>query len=267
MTYIFCCDILKAVMKMYFETEFIKNKKQFVTFSLDDFNWNIHFHESFEICCLISGSIEITIEGKTYTPKPGDGVIIFPRQLHCYKTTSKSKIHAVTFMPDLVPDFARAYKNLIPQSNYLPDIIKYSGFFENENPFFQKGLVYMLLGELTQCTDFAEAEVSEREQVIFKVLRFIENNYENDCSLNKAAEELSYGYTYLSRMFKACMGMSYIEYLNNYRINRAVEIIAIEKNVSVEELARRCGYTGQGSFTRNFKQFTGSTPRDTINAR
>ena len=49
-------------------------------------------HESFEICFIIDGEINITIDTVLYNLKQNDSVIIFPRQLDVYKRQAESVI-------------------------------------------------------------------------------------------------------------------------------------------------------------------------------
>ena len=84
---------------------------------MDNLNWNIHYHESFEICFIIDGEINITIDTVLYNLKQNDSVIIFPRQLHSYETEKSSKMRVITFMPDLIPEFTNRYQNMLPEKN------------------------------------------------------------------------------------------------------------------------------------------------------
>ena len=82
-------------------------------------NWNIHYHESFEICFIIDGEINITIDTVLYNLKQNDSVIIFPRQLHSYETEKSSKMRVITFMPDLIPEFTNRYQNMLPEKKNI----------------------------------------------------------------------------------------------------------------------------------------------------
>lgn len=252
---------------MLYEKEYENPNYKFLSYDVDNLNWHIHYHESFEICYITDGEIKITIESVLYNLKQGDCVVIFPRQLHKYETVNKSKIRIVTFMPDLVPEFTNLYKNMIPEKNDIKGIDDFKNYFDASNVLAQKGLLYSVLGILAESTDFKQSSHNAESQVLLKILRYIEKNYKNSCQLQTAAEELSYGYSYLSRTFKERMGMSYTEYLNKYRINRAVYMLGNKKHMQIQQIAEECGYDSLCSFNRNFKQFTGCTPREMIKER
>lgn len=252
---------------MIYEREWDNPNYKFLSYTVDDLKWNIHFHESFEICYVIDGEINITIDTVVYDLKQGDSVIIFPRQLHSYETVISSKMHIITFMPDLIPEFANKYQNMLPEKNDIAGLSDIYGYFNAKNTFAQKGLLYSVLGILVEITSFKEAVNNEESQLLLKILRYVEKNFRSHCMLQAAAEELSYGYSYLSRTFKKCMGMSYTQYLNKYRINRALYMLSNNKHMQIQQIAEECGYDSLCSFNRNFKQFTGNTPSEIIKER
>lgn len=252
---------------MMYEKEYENPNYRFLSYDVDNLNWHIHYHESFEICYLIDGEINITIDTVLYNLKQGDSVIIFPRQLHKYKTDKKSKMRVITFMPDLIPEFTNSYKNMLPEKNDIKGIADFEKYFDASNIFAQKGLLYSVFGILTESTNFKEAASNEESQLLLKILRYVEKNFKTQCLLQTVAEELSYGYSYLSRTFKKRMGMSYTEYLNKFRINRALYLLGNQKHMQIQQIAEECGYDSLCSFNRNFKRFTGCTPREMINER
>lgn len=252
------------IIMMMYEKEWENPNYKFLSYDADNLNWHIHYHESFEICYILDGEISITIDNTLYKLTSGDAVIIFPRQLHCYETIESSKMRIITFLPQLVPEFTNRYKNMIPERNDIKNIGTLSEYFNPQDIFAQKGLIYSVLGVLTRSAKFKEAASNEESQVLLKILKYIEKNYKQNCRLQSAAEELSYGYSYLSRTFKRRMGMSYTEYLNKYRINRALYMLSHEKYMQIQDIAEQCGYDSLCSFNRNFKHFTGRTPREMI---
>lgn len=245
-----------------YEKEWANSFQPFLSYTIDNLNWHIHFHSAFEICYILDGEINITIDENCYALKKNDAVIIFPRQLHSYETEKHSIMHHISFSQELVDEFTNTYKNMIPQNNYIADLEKYKDYFYPKNTCSQKGLLYSILGDLIQNADFKAAPMNEETVLIHKILSFVEENYNGECSLHSATDKLSYGYTYLSRTFKKLMKMSYTEYLNRYRINRAVYLLITEKNMSVQKIAELCGYDSMCCFHHNFKTITGYTPRD-----
>ncbi len=249
---------------MIYEKEWENPNYKFLSYTTENLSWYIHFHESFEICFVIDGEINICIGRTEYSLKKGGSVIIFPHQLHKYKTESYSKLHIITFMPELIPQFTNEYNHMLPRDSFFAGMDKYKNALYPSNIFMQKGLVYSIMGSFALDREFEAFSASKEDRLLIKVLRFIEKNYTGECSLKAAANELSYGYSHLSRTFKRLMKMSYNEYLNRYRINRAVYLLSSEGGMQIQDVALSCGYESLCSFNRNFKDFTGVTPREML---
>jgi AraC-like DNA-binding protein len=67
--------------------------------------------------------------------------------------------------------------------------------------------------------------------------------------------------SHFTRLFGRVMGTSPINWLRRERINQAKRRLG-ETQDSIKEIARQCGYSDAFYFSRDFKQFTGSTPTD-----
>jgi len=87
---------------------------------------------------------------------------------------------------------------------------------------------------------------------------YIEGNFMRNISLDIVAEEVGISPFYLSHLFKQTTGKTYIRYLTEYRIQKAVGYIR-ENRYSLSEVANRCGYSNQKYFAKVFKKSMGST--------
>ena len=72
---------------------------------------------------------------------------------------------------------------------------------------------------------------------------------------------LGYNSSYLSRYFSDATEMSFISFVNKYKISRACYLLT-NTDKTVPECAYDCGYTSLRSFNRNFKKHVGVTPRE-----
>ncbi len=65
---------------------------------------------------------------------------------------------------------------------------------------------------------------------------------------------------YLSKVFKEETGQNFIEWLNNFRIEKAKELLK-DVRYKTYEIAEKVGYSDYKHFSYNFKKYTGKSPR------
>lgn len=94
-----------------------------------------------------------------------------------------------------------------------------------------------------------------------QALQYIGDNYARDISLDTVAEQIGISPFYLSRLFKAERGETFVEYLTGVRMKAATRL-AKETRLSIREIAERTGYGNPTYFCRVFKKYTGSTIGD-----
>jgi len=88
---------------------------------------------------------------------------------------------------------------------------------------------------------------------------FVAENLYNDLSLVSVADGLHLNPSYLSRIFKGVMGVSFWDYVTEAKLSRAEELVK-EGKLSVKELSYRLGYRSVQHFIKLFKARTGATP-------
>jgi len=84
---------------------------------------------------------------------------------------------------------------------------------------------------------------------------------DRELSLYKIAEMLDMSPAYLGRIFKKLTLKSVPDYLNEYRVERAKEMLAATAH-SIEEISQKTGYNNSTYFYKVFKKYTGLTPAE-----
>ena len=93
------------------------------------------------------------------------------------------------------------------------------------------------------------------------VLRYVAKNDQEPIALKEAADIASLNQDYFCRMFKKCMGVTFLEYVNQVRINHIHEgLLATED--SITDILEHNGFTNYKVFSRMFKAQFGMTPRE-----
>ena len=83
--------------------------------------------------------------------------------------------------------------------------------------------------------------------------------------MQDAAAALRYSDAYFCKLFKQCFKVNFSAYLNQFRVDRARQMIQ-DPRLSLKEVSTACGYTDSNYFTRVFKRLTGQTPTEYRNA-
>jgi len=97
---------------------------------------------------------------------------------------------------------------------------------------------------------------------VYKIQRavsFIENNFMSRISLDIVADQARMSRYHFSKMFKRIIGITYQDYLNKRRIEKAKNIIE-SGGISITEIAFSVGYDDLTHFGRLFKRIVGHTP-------
>ena len=92
-----------------------------------------------------------------------------------------------------------------------------------------------------------------------KTIAIINKHFADSNPLTIAAKELNYSPASLSLLFQKDFGMTFKEYLQQYRINHAKHLLE-STSMKVSSISPAVGYQDQKFFTQIFKEHTGQTP-------
>lgn len=99
------------------------------------------------------------------------------------------------------------------------------------------------------------------ESIVRDMLSYIEENYDQKIVMQDVVDRLHYSETFLNRRFKNTVGVTFNEYLNRYRIRKAMEFM--EQGVSnVGDLAMKCGFGDYKYFGAVFRKYMDCSPKE-----
>ena len=110
---------------------------------------------------------------------------------------------------------------------------------------------------LWEFTEWDQMEETKNEYVE-EAVRYIENNYMKDISLETVAERLGISTFYLSRLLTQQLDESFVELLTDARVDHAIRLIR-EEDYIVKDIGARVGYFSPTYFYKVFKKNTGMT--------
>ncbi|MCF6139045.1 AraC family transcriptional regulator [Pseudalkalibacillus berkeleyi] len=101
----------------------------------------------------------------------------------------------------------------------------------------------------------------EQKRHIYTVLDYIKNNLHTDLSLENLAEVSTYSPYHFHRLFNRIMGETPSDYVKRVRMEEAAHYLIYEPNMSVTEIAFKCGFSSNSYFTSAFKAFFKHSPK------
>ena len=229
-----------------------------------DFHFPPHLHGSFELITVTEGRMLVTVDKIQYSVMPGEALLIFPNQVHALSTPSHSRHFLCIFSPQIVQAYGKVFLSKIPVSNHFrPEpfyLAKLCILSSRESFLSVKGLLYSLCADFDRTAVYRE-QTTGTEDLLIRLFRFVEKNYQRDCSLTSLAKEISYHPAYLSRYFKECTGITFTQYVQEYRVNEACSLLR-KTGRTVLQTAYDCGFDSLRSFNRNFMKITGLSPSE-----
>ena len=103
--------------------------------------------------------------------------------------------------------------------------------------------------------------INKGRRIALKARDYIINHYQKPLSLNDVAEELDLNPSYLCRLFKEEMQTSFVTFLQNYRIEKAAELLS-GTNDKIGEIGELVGYENQQYFNKVFRSIKGMAPSE-----
>jgi len=249
-----------------------------------------HSHEALEVLAVEEGELTFEIGDRQYHTVPGDVVIVNPYESHTAWFPVKQNRAAYKiilfdtrfFIPVSQCELGDRIGKMIDGTVRLDE------FFAADTPAAKEiheigdrlipadknqalltnncALMigaYQLLDVLFAGHEHTPAPTASRrsQEFILAVQQLVAERYTTDISTADAAQAMGYNLTSFCHLFKQNFGTSFVSYLNEWRIYRAVTDYQ-EAPRPVAEIAAAVGFTDPGYFWRVFKRQMGVTPRE-----
>lgn len=148
--------------------------------------------------------------------------------------------------------------------SYAQKAIEYGVFRYILKPINKNQLKETLIEAINLLGEKADENEEKLNPLTKRILTEVNNNYSNcEYSLLDLAKSVGFSESYISKTLKKDIGMTFNEYLTNIRIEMAKKILMTEgKLTTVNEVAKRVGYSNQHYFSQVFKKHIGATPSE-----
>lgn len=249
-----------------------------------------HWHDELELDVPVSGKIRLSVDGREWILEPGEGMFLNTGVVHGIWPASSEhcRLHAIVFHPRLVGGS--------PESVYWQDYLKplLSGampacFLGRDEAWQQEVLeqfhsawqsclteergfefnvrgalsrLVFLLTEHRPALEKRPSEKSLRDMARIKtMLQFIQVHYSQPLTAAQIAQSAAISESECLRCFRNVIGTTPIQYLNQYRVQRAEELL-LSTDWKITEIGGQCGFQEMGWFARTFRKLKGCTPSE-----
>ncbi|GAB2539642.1 response regulator transcription factor [Gracilibacillus alcaliphilus] len=175
-----------------------------------------------------------------------------------YQTNQLDKQHIITETIERIKDvylmLAHEHQTISVLSNQvMTDMICQADTLEI--------LLEAIKTQLKRDTASINAFISSGDNIVQKIIEFVERYYYKDLNLKAVAELFNYNNTYLGKKFKKTTNQYFHHYLDQVRIEKAKTFLA-EENRKVYEVAEKVGYSSNDYFYKKFKKYVGISPKE-----
>ena len=236
-----------------------------------------HTHDEFHILYCTEGSGYLRLNDVEIDLLPGRLAVIRPEVLHsCGTRDSKRAFWGISFYPsakgDPLSDFFLQCKTLTADfSGYLDYL---TGIFslildicgedgkDHSRPADVRMHTYSLLYFTRMMLQSNPVAIPEpRDLPMRAVLQWIMEHYNEDINLERLSREFAMSSSHLSRSFYQSFRVSPINYLIDYRLSKAKDLL-IFTDKPVYEIAASVGYENVYHFSNLFSKRIGPTPQE-----
>ena len=120
---------------------------------------------------------------------------------------------------------------------------------------------------LTGCIygSYTLSRYTEAEQVaaqrMKQMLRFVEEHYAEELTVERIADSVALSESACLRSFRQLLGTTPIQYVKQYRIEKAAGLL-LTTRLRTGEIGAECGFTDLSYFTKTFREIKHCTPRE-----
>lgn len=251
----------------------------------------MHWHEEMEIVLVEDGEFDEFVDLQTYHVKKGDIIIINPCLIHSFRASDgiRTKFRSVIFNMSMLisnntdacsikyftPFMEKMYFNPVvisPNAAHYEELYRtvhsMINMYDEQREFYEVrikaelyNLFYLLFSYFFDPMDYDPGIKDTTTRNIKTILDYIGDNYTEPITIDELAEKVGLSKHYFMRFFKKYLGMTCIEYINDYRLNVAANLL-LTTSCQITEVASRVGISNLSYFNRIFKKKFAMTPKE-----
>ena len=227
-----------------------------------------HWHMEHELIACREGSAQVMLDDTMFNITQQQCIFCHSGRVHYISASPDSLLLVCLFDEKMYDPITSpfALENPVFEDRYgiLPKLSEIRHELQNQPIFFEcrteamigEILVDVFRGEPLREVQWQFSDVITRYK---QLLNHIDLEYEH-ITYQNAVQFMNMSDAYFSRYFKRQAGMTFSQYLNVVRIEKAVQLLDSAPTMKITDVMLRCGFNTIRSFNRVFREVTGFTP-------
>lgn len=257
---------------------------------LNNFSIAWHWHEEFEYILAVKGCLVVGINKTRLRLQEGQGAFINSGVLHAVELAEgePAMLHSGVFHPRLAggmdtvfwqncvkplldpgaPPYFLLESGVPWQNEVLACLADAWEAVETEKPDYENWTRYRLSTALRQLAAHCQTradKVSQQEKIaaerMKQMLRYVEEHYAEELTVEKIAGCVALSESACLRSFRQLLGITPIQYVKQYRVERAAELLHSTR-LKTGEVGEECGFSDGSYFIKTFRELKNCTPKE-----
>jgi AraC-like DNA-binding protein len=257
-------------------------------FTTDVTEFPPHWHQAVEVVYVLDGSLKIGVNNEIYTLNARDMMLISGGDIHYFVPQPR---HVNRIILHFEMAFFESFSTVVKDKRFTRILLKESDSAGSKNGICVHSILEEhILGILKENEEKREGYKIALKARLFDILvillrhipmesysaheknrhlnrlerlenvfRYVERNFGSNIRLDEISAVANFSVYYFTRFFKEATGMTFVKYVNNYRVAKAAEYL-IDTDDPITEVVFKSGFGSIKTFNRVFKQLKGCSP-------
>lgn len=245
-----------------------------------------HQHVRIEINYVKKGNCILKLENESVCFSENEIMIVCSNVKHSFEAGAEGTIlMQLEFLPEIFSRFDSSENStnvgltpvtIFSEANHLIKIVNNVRIMRavqrivnelNTKSKYYQHLVVMYYAELLiliyRHMDEAYLPICTNDS-LKKAISFLRMNFYTNITMEEVAQHAGIGVRYLRKLFSHHLNISPLDYLNQIRINKSIDLLK-NTELSIKEVCFTCGFKSPQYFSRVFKQQMGISPKEILN--